>query len=425
MGGTVTITPDAAPAAAAPVTITPDAAPIQSPSGLWAKANQYAGKALGAVGLPTSISDIPNWAQHMVGMAPDSKPFWQPIHDAVSNPTQENIVNAVPVFGPAAVAASRDVQNKDFLGAAIDAAAPTVMGAAAGEVGKAASARASAADQAAAAQKPIKAASDFNSGLPASKSAPYTPADYAAAKPYLDAEHADTPIKTVEDLQSASDSAIGKIEDRLQAAIKKNPGTILDANPLDDVKAVLSKNARGQTFVDAGVKELEDFKLDQPLTLDRADAIRSQLNAENKATLKKNNYDVATARKADPAFAAREAAAESLRNGIYDQLEAQGMPEARQLRQDEGSLIKIRNAAQNQIFNGDKIVASQAAPHPAAAIAAKAAPSIGASIGGGVGGGPGAFIGERAGEAAAKMLLPERLTRNAFIERSFSGQVTQ
>jgi hypothetical protein len=66
---------------------------------------------------------------------------------------------------------------------------------------------------------------------------------------------------------------------------------------------------------------LADFNFDQPKTLAEADAIRSQLNAENKAVLKKNSYDVATALAADPGFAAREAAAESLRDGIYQRLE--------------------------------------------------------------------------------------------------------
>src|SRR5438034_11521682 len=59
----------------------------------WDRANEYAGKALSAAGLPQSISDIPDWARHLVGMAPDSKPFWDPIHEAAKNPTQENLVN--------------------------------------------------------------------------------------------------------------------------------------------------------------------------------------------------------------------------------------------------------------------------------------------------------------------------------------------
>lgn len=82
------------------------------------KANQYAGKALSAAGLPTSIKDIPNWFEHFVGVAKDSKPFWDAFKTAVENPTQENIVAAVPFFGPASVAMSKDVQKGDYGGAA-------------------------------------------------------------------------------------------------------------------------------------------------------------------------------------------------------------------------------------------------------------------------------------------------------------------
>src|SRR5258707_5903005 len=97
----------------------------QTPSG-WksveetkpSKAEEYAGKALSAVGLPTSIKDIPNWLQHLTGTAKDSEPFWEPIRKAIKNPTQENIVGAVPYVGPASVAMSKDVEAANYGGAA-------------------------------------------------------------------------------------------------------------------------------------------------------------------------------------------------------------------------------------------------------------------------------------------------------------------
>jgi hypothetical protein len=139
--------------------------------------------------------------------------------------------------------------------------------------------------------------------------------------------------------------------------------------------------------------------------------------------LAKNNYDVATARATDPAFAARDAAAESLRNGIYKQLGANGMPNAAQLRLDEGSLIKVRNASQNQIFNGDKVVRSTAQTGPVRQ-AAKAVTKSGATaVGAAAGGWPGAIVGREVGEAAANAFTPEGLTRDELVERSFKKPV--
>src|SRR3982074_2963660 len=85
--------------------------------GLLDKANEYAGKALSAAGLPTSISNIPEWFQHLTGTHPNSEPFWEPVKRAIQNPTQENIVGAVPFVGPASVSMSKDVQKGDYAGA--------------------------------------------------------------------------------------------------------------------------------------------------------------------------------------------------------------------------------------------------------------------------------------------------------------------
>jgi hypothetical protein len=84
---------------------------------LKAHADEYAGKALAGAGLPTSISNVPEWFQHLTGTHPDSQPFWEPIRRAIQNPTQENIVGAVPFVGPASVAMSKDVQKGDYAGA--------------------------------------------------------------------------------------------------------------------------------------------------------------------------------------------------------------------------------------------------------------------------------------------------------------------
>src|SRR5262249_2333731 len=93
--------------------------------------NRLAGKALSSAGLPTSINDIGHWGKGLAGANPDSQPFWQPVKNAIANPTQENLVSAVPIAGPIAVNAARDVRGGDYRGAAADIAgglAPIAVG---------------------------------------------------------------------------------------------------------------------------------------------------------------------------------------------------------------------------------------------------------------------------------------------------------
>jgi hypothetical protein len=294
---------------------------------------------------------------------------------------------------------------------------------------------------------PARAAQDLQTAIPPSKSAPYADIDMQKVRPYLEAEHGSTPIDTVAGLRDAADSAIGKIEDRVEQAVTAydnrpiNRGTTVQygnktlytapgaksvPNALADVRQQLAGSPRGQAFVDAGTKDLEDFHLDQAKTLSEMDDIRRQLNLENQGVLAKNNYKVAVARAADPGFAARETAAESLRNQIYDALQNSGIPGAqgiRALRLDEGSLIKIRNAAQEQIFNGEKAVRSTAQSGPAARVGKAVVKSGATALGAAKGGWPGAIVGREVGEALGNAVTPEALTRNELIERSFAKPV--
>ncbi len=86
--------------------------------GVMGTVNRNAAKVLSAAGLPTSLSNIPDWFQHLTGTHPNSEPFWEPVKRAIQNPTQENIVGAVPFIGPASVSMSKDVQKGDYAGAA-------------------------------------------------------------------------------------------------------------------------------------------------------------------------------------------------------------------------------------------------------------------------------------------------------------------
>lgn len=112
-----------------PVESTPATKP-----GILDKANEYAGKALSAAGLPTSISEVPDWFMHFIGAAKDSKPAWESFKKAIDEPTEENIVNAVPFIGPASVAMSKDVRAKNYGGAAATLAGTVAAPLAAREV---------------------------------------------------------------------------------------------------------------------------------------------------------------------------------------------------------------------------------------------------------------------------------------------------
>ena len=76
-----------------------------------------------------------------------------------------------------------------------------------------------------------------------------------------------------------------------------------------------------------------------------------------------NKFNIADARRADPLFTARAAAADALRDGIYDRLEARGVKapngeSVRELRQYEGSLIQLRNRLQDQVYIAEKTVSA-------------------------------------------------------------------
>ncbi len=267
------------------------------------------------------------------------------------------------------------------------------------------------------------AINDLMKAVPPTKTYPYTQADIHTTRPYLETIHKTAPIESPMSLRDAADTAIGHIENKITQYTQTNPNVPIQTNPLREVRSALAGHPRAG-FAAAGLKELEGLGLDQPITTAKADAIRRQLNQENKATLKKNNYDQYTAGQTDPGYAAREVASRSLRNGVYQSLERQGVAGVRQLRLDEGSLTKVRNASDNQINNSEKTVKGTA-PRGMARTIAKGLVTAGATAAGGeLGGVPGAIVGSGLGATAASFISPGDLTREALIKRSFEKSFT-
>jgi hypothetical protein len=257
-------------------------------------------------------------------------------------------------------------------------------------------------------------------GAPPSTAAPYTPQDVIRATPYLAEEHADSPVTTVIGAREAADSAISKIEQKVSGYFNAFPNAQIQSTALAAARARLVQNARGSA-VDVGMSELDDLGLDKPMSLGALDKVRSQLNAENQAQLSANQYDVSTALKADPKFAARYAAASAIRDDIYNGLDSLGVKDVRPLRQDEGSLIAVRDALQRQEFNGDKNVSGTGANTTTAKVTRAVLPMAGAAGGGYVAGPWGAAGGAATGRIIAQSVTPENLTRDALIERAFKS----
>jgi hypothetical protein len=333
----------------------------------------------------------------------------------------------LPIIGPALDEQSDKAQQGDVAGAI-----GGTLGLGAATFGPAEGAKAftslrdglRAARAAEATQAAGRSTADILAALPPTKTAAYTPHDYLAARPYLEAEHANAPITSVQTFRDAADRAISTIEQHVSSYVDAHPTDLIRTNPLDAVVTELSQSPRG-TFLDAGLKELSDLPLDQPITLADADRMRLQLNAENRAILKKNQYDAADARKADPGFAAREVVARQLRDGIYQQLEERGIKGVADLRRDEGSIIRLRNAAERQIFSGDASVPGTAKSSTARKAVASVAKYTSTAVGSALGGAPGAVSGATVGEDLAAAIRARLLKRDEMIARAFKSSSGQ
>lgn len=275
------------------------------------------------------------------------------------------------------------------------------------------------------AQAPLRAgrfAADLPVAIPPSNATPYTSVDVARATPYLAAEHASSPVTTVPHVVEAADSAISQIEDHIAQYIGANPNRTITTNPVASAAAKMSQSVKGD-FSSLGAKELAKYPdLFNPngITLAQADRVRQQLNAENKVALSANQYDVANALKTDPAFAARQYVSQALRDGIYDALEQQGIPGVRTLRQDEGSLLAIRDAAQRQYFAGQRKVGGTGATGAIAQTARRVVPAASAALGAEVAGPAGAATADILGRTVTNAVLPGNLTRDALVEKAFA-----
>ena len=284
-------------------------------------------------------------------------------------------------------------------------------------------------------EKANKAREDFMKSAPPSKAAPYDLNDYEIVRRSAEEGHkADKlqggeGITGIESARDMVEDGRQKIEEKRSNAVKEHANKPITTNVAQDVAEALAEADKVTPgFRDEGMKILEDHNFKDP-TVKEADGIRKKLVADNRAIQKKNMWDVMTARQTDPTFAAREAAVNSLREGIYGALDAAGVPEAYDWARDEAAHIRVRDALERQLYNAEKIVrgtaqggvirkglakgATLAGATGGAALGGATLGPVGAAVGGAVGAGVGSIVGER--------LAPPNMTHDALMGRSFES----
>lgn len=258
----------------------------------------------------------------------------------------------------------------------------------------------------------------FQQAAPPSKATPYRLEDVQRAAPYLEG-HSPSPITTLEQARDAADTAIGTVESNVAAAVARRGSARIGAYVEPRVRSALASNPRSG-FATQGLEavyarypqlrpsRVETGRMQRQLTLAEADRIRRGLNADMSAILKRNHYDRATAFETDPEFAVESVVADQLRDRVYTGLAVRGEPGLRALRQTEGSIIKVRNALERQIFAGSRRVGGTAPGGGAGAARRTVALGLRATP-----------LPAIVTDPMARIIAPQNLTRDQLIARAF------
>lgn len=239
----------------------------------------------------------------------------------------------------------------------------------------------------------------------------------------------DSPIA----FRDTADRAIKQLHNEVKSGIQVIKDVPLEKDVLGDVRAALGRNpkAKGGTFIEDGLKALDQYDLSNP-TVDEADDIRADMNKVAESVLSENKYDRAGTLASSPKFAALDAAARSIREGVYDKAASYGIEDLKGLRQEEGSLLRVRNATEPHIFKEDQAVpktGKTSIPRQAAKAAINAvAGTVGGAGGYAVAGIPGAIgAGTAAVGLADKMigskLVTPNLTKGELLKAAFDKDV--
>ncbi len=259
------------------------------------------------------------------------------------------------------------------------------------------------------------------------------------ARPFLEAVHANPanpvtiagtdaagPRNATAQLVNAADLAVKEIEQHVSSVIAQFPQAIAPAPARAVLTRVMQMPGTKPSDVAAARAVIAEYGLDQPRSLADAESLRVRLNAENGSVLEGTGVRQRTAVLTSPAYVARQQAANSLRDGIYDTLEANGVEGIRNLRRSEGAVLKLRNAAVplTRGLRSEATVARTGKTNLPRRLGQMALRAGGAASGAMVAGPVGAAVGSGLGEGAGAGLVTKNLSRNALLERAFQQQFT-
>jgi hypothetical protein len=285
-----------------------------------------------------------------------------------------------------------------------------------------------------------KSAGDFQKAIPPGVGkAAYTPEDAAAVRPILEKAHAESPVDSPQGVVDALESDRVSRDNEVRGLVRdggkyaQEPLLLTDdaGQPVSVKQKLVEALAEDEKvrpgFTEAALKELERFNTTDP-TLDEADRLRETLNSENRDKLNtpQGKRAISDARETDPEFAARYELQDILRDGIYSRLEEKGVKSARESRQLDASVIRVKNAALKQVNNADKVLRGSSEVGAFRKGAAKISTVAGAGAGWSAGAATGiplapevgAVVGGGLGKALGEKIAPPDLTRGEVLKRS-------
>lgn len=255
--------------------------------------------------------------------------------------------------------------------------------------------------------------------------------DVHRARPFLETVHNNgIPIVGKEDAASqlvkASDVAVDEIEQHVGDLVRQFPQASVAPMQRAVVSRVAGMPGASADDIAAAQQVIAQYGLNRPQSLAAAESVRVRLNAENRAVLEGSGVRQRTAAMTNPVFVARQEAANQLRDGIYGALEQQGVEGVRDLRLAEGSILKLRNAADplTRGLRSESTVARTGTTSLPRRIVQKVSQLGGAAVGAQVGGPLGAAAGSEIGDTLTSGLTAKNMSKNELLERAFSQSFT-
>lgn len=208
----------------------------------------------------------------------------------------------------------------------------------------------------------------------------YTPAEYKPSKsakmlklalkdrvdtqtidrtmPEIFREHNLKPITSVADLTASANAAISKISEKLSPIInqKFKNNFLATSDVMSAAQQALSREEWTPQDRAKALQSLRDLGIteDGALDLPKMDRLRKKLGEETSPYFNMSSEKKAMTNISKAEMVAKLAAADALRSQIYGELESYGVKGADKMRQRQGRLIELRNAAQATIDEAEK-----------------------------------------------------------------------